>query len=393
MSTTAPVTAMSIDTEEEDDWEYEYSATETEMQLISLDLSLPEFVRRRDDMVVHNTRGGFRSWLNPINLGAGKQRRKRLGDEPDIEADADADDGELAEDSDNHGKTPGKTPGQQQPRQQPEEPDPTEIQVLELHDAEPLVSYRGMLFKGSWSQIIGTEMLFADKSTDGAKDAKDAKDAYPRLAVAPGVDLVGATAARIACTPVELRPRDGVGSSAGKRFAKAKSVSAGGKGSLSFVIPVGNAASVPRQQQAHFLEQLMALKHEHGETDVVTVQALETKQNAVHGDADEAKRRARRDTLVQVHQERRARRLREAAAAAGSTRTGTGASSGTLAAAPPRRRRRRRELSPLATVAGDDELAGIVMRNASDSQGAGADARQRQDESYVGSDGESGSEA
>ncbi|CAK7567868.1 MAG: hypothetical protein SEPTF4163_005838 [Sporothrix epigloea] len=390
MDTTAPVVAPSIDSKEDDDddWEYEYSTTETEMHLVSLDLSIPEFVRRRDDMVMHNTRGGFRSWLNPMSLGDNaKNNLKGPGDDQDVDADADADndDGDLAEDSDNANdrRHDAKTPVQQQPqKQQVDETDPTEIQVLELHDAEPLISYRGMLFKGSWSQIIGTEMLFADRGTDSPKDQ------HPSLSVASGIDLVGATTARIACTPVELRPRDRVSSTV-KKLAKANSGQAAG--SLGFVIPVGNAASVPRQQQARFLEHFMALKHQHGESDVVTVQAVETKHNAVHGDAGEAKRRARRETLLQVHQERRARRLREAVAAEAAANP-----NGIIPTAAPKRqkhrRRQRLEMSPLATVAGDDELAGLVVRD--DTRNSRHEVSSRQpDEAELGSEEESGSEA
>ncbi|CAK7268813.1 hypothetical protein SEPCBS57363_003282 [Sporothrix epigloea] len=382
---------MRIDSKDDDDeeWEYEYSTTETETHLISLDLSLPEFVRRRDDMVVHNTRGGFRSWLNPMSLGDNaKNNIKGMGDEQDADADADADndDGELAEDSDNandHKHDVRTSVQQQSQKQQPEEPDPTEIQVLELHDAEPLISYRGMLFKGSWSQIIGTEMLFADRSTDRPKDQ------HPSLSVAPGIELVGATTARIACTPVELRPRDRVSSTV-KKLAKPSGDSAAG--SLGFVIPVGNAASVPRQQQARFLEHFMALKHQHGESDVVTVQALETKHNAVHGDAEEAKRRARRETLLQVHQERRARRLREAVAAEAAANPNGMPTAAPKRPQPRRRRRQRVEMSPLATVAGDDELAGLVVHEGTSNSRHEVSSRQ-QDEAGLGSEDESGSEA
>ncbi|CAK7212397.1 hypothetical protein SCUCBS95973_001449 [Sporothrix curviconia] len=375
------------------DWEYEYSTTETETHLISLDLSLPEFVRRRDDLVVHNTRGGFRSWLNPMNLGPSSGRSSLLprGLRDDAGADADADvdgdsDGDLDEDSDNdneHGhdakmqlrgqrgqQGQRDQQQQQQQQQQPEEPDPTEIQILELHHNEPLIAYRGMLFKGAWSEMIGTEMLFAGRGGGG--------EDHRRLGVpvSPHVDLVGATAARIACTPVEVRPRRDGASSTARKTALAAKPNGGGDaasgGGLGFVIPVGNAASVPRQQQAHFLEQLMALKHQHGEPDVVTVLALDTKQNAVHGDAEEAKRRARRETLLQVHQERRAKRLRESGAESGAGGGGGGPGETTPTGGTPRRARRsRREMSPLATVAGDDELAGVVEggRAGSDSEG------------------------
>ncbi|EPE02695.1 hypothetical protein F503_04044 [Ophiostoma piceae UAMH 11346] len=226
---------------DDDEWEYEYSTTETETHLVTLDLSLPEFVRRDDDVVVHNTRGGFRSWLNPINLDAG--------------------DGTPAA---------AQNLGQGQAAKKGNGADGTgDVQLLDLH-GEPIIAYRGMLFRGAWADTIGTEMLFADSTAFKMGKARS--------------ELVGAASARITCSPVELRDYKATERAAAMKRARKR---------LGFVIPVANGATAQRQKQGAFLESLMAVKHRRSEGDVVTVLAVDTKENKVHDDADEVKRQQR----------------------------------------------------------------------------------------------------
>ncbi|KIH91120.1 hypothetical protein SPBR_01762 [Sporothrix brasiliensis 5110] len=390
-------------------WEYEYSTTETETHLITLDLSVPEFVRQRDDVIVHNTRGGFRSWQNPLNVEEAPGLRGFGGDDSDNAGDGDgASAGDGAGDSDRSdgamrhtSRNKNKTakagtggPATRNPTQptQPlaaDEPDDTDIQILDLHTAEPIVAYRGMIFKGSWSETIGTEMLFA--KTEEGHEADNAHG----IQVADTVRLVGASSARITCAPTELVPKAKKADHAAATAGASSVSTAAPQKSLGFVIPVGNNASVQRQQQASFLEQLMALKHRRGEQDVVTVQATETKQNAVRGDAAEIKRRARRETQLQVHQERRAKRLRggqggadgdtEAGAAAGAADAGhVDADADNVASPQPQSAQRRRraaarrgrsrvsDFSQIARVAGDDDLLAL-SQNGHGSQGGGGD--------------------
>ncbi|KAK0629427.1 hypothetical protein B0T17DRAFT_615201 [Bombardia bombarda] len=76
--------------EDEDEWEYEYSTTEREVYYLTLDLSVRDFLERRTDDIIHNTRGGYRVWYNPL-FNAPEPRTTN----PDLIDDAkDADDGE-----------------------------------------------------------------------------------------------------------------------------------------------------------------------------------------------------------------------------------------------------------------------------------------------------------
>ncbi|KAL1890037.1 hypothetical protein Sste5346_008472 [Sporothrix stenoceras] len=375
--------APSIPTDSADsDWEYEYSTTETETHLITLDLSVPEFVRQRDDVIVHNTRGGFRSWQNPMNMDDVRPFRGFGGD--DSEDGGDGDGKALAEDSDREDTAPtnkgGAAAAKSAPPAPADEQDATEIQILDLHAAEPVIAYRGMLFKGTWSETIGTEMLFADRP----QGEEPAPNQLAGVHLTDDIDVVGASSARIACTPTEMMPKAAGGV---QKAVPAKGTAKAAKKGLGFVIPVSNNASVQRQQQASFLEQLMALKHRNGEADVVTVQALETKQNAIRNDALEVKRRARRETQLQVHQERRAKRLR---GALDGIREGGGVAAAASAAAdvqdttmldspgaqgqPIRRRRtgprrgrgRASDRSQISRVAGDDDLLAMSARAEND---------------------------
>ncbi len=158
-------------------------------------------------------------------------------------------------------------------------PDPTEIQILELHSAEPVIAYRGMLFRGAWTETIGTEMLFAGSAADPAAHRPASVASLAPLPSAvhltPAVDLIGASSARIACTATELRECKDAAAERAEEALKRKS-----RRRLGFSIPVGRGATEQRQHQAFFLESLMALKHGRGEHDVVTVQALEAKPSA-----------------------------------------------------------------------------------------------------------------
>jgi len=135
-----------------------------------------------------------------------------------------------------------------------DETGPKDIQILELHSGQPIVSYRGMVFTGEWTQTIGTELLFVGNNPD---------DPLPILRRLPqGVDLFGASAARLTCTQTQLRPRRLVEQS--DRMRKVRRIN-------NFMIDVTADTTDERRPQADFLEQLMAVKKAKGEKDKVTV--------------------------------------------------------------------------------------------------------------------------
>lgn len=133
-----------------------------------------------------------------------------------------------------------------------------EVQILELHSDHPLIAYRGRLFEGEWAEILGTETLLT---------RHDDQNPLPRLRPVPGnIDILGAVSSRIVTK---------------EKIAKARQKDhdplAATRELWNIHIPVGKDRKGERRQQGRFLENLMALKKLKGQTDNVTVYALDGK--------------------------------------------------------------------------------------------------------------------
>ncbi|KAK4151139.1 hypothetical protein C8A00DRAFT_45609 [Chaetomidium leptoderma] len=288
--------------DDDDGWEYEYSATETETYYLTLDLSVRDFLERRTDDVVHNTRTGYRVWYNPL-FNAHEPRTSN----PDLLDDKEADDGEPPE----REEIDLDTIGMPEPQPQPDPPiDPLleqtvakddrlnsqasdkpseEIQILELHSKEPIVSYRNHVFRGSWSENIGTEMIFTPH---------DDNLPLPVLRHLPhNMDLIAASASRINFREATLlaKERDRIPERMFLGFGYSEEdIPERYKRNGGIYVHIGGDKSGQRQPQAHFLEDLIALKRKRGETDGVTVLPLETRQNKLMVEDEEEERRRRK---------------------------------------------------------------------------------------------------
>ncbi|KAM0333168.1 hypothetical protein ACHAQA_001828 [Verticillium albo-atrum] len=141
-----------------------------------------------------------------------------------------------------------------------EEPSIDEIQILDLHSEHPLFGYRNRVFEGSWSRILGTELLFADQTPDHRGRR------LPCLRSLPGdVDLLAASWARMATTEMKVAPKH-VADQGPDRFRDIKM-------RHGIRIPVWGDKTGERKVQTRFLEDLMALKLKKKEKDEVTVYA------------------------------------------------------------------------------------------------------------------------
>ncbi|KAK4185264.1 hypothetical protein QBC35DRAFT_504116 [Podospora australis] len=303
--------------EDQDEWEYEYSTTETETYYLTLDLSVRDFLERRTDDIVHNTRGGYRVWYNPLfNAPEPKPSNQAFTDDKDV------DDGEPPEredrELDNLGLSPPQTSSEPaiDPRLQPEpakkdvqiqpitDAAAEEIQILELHSEEPMVSYRNHVFRGSWCENIGTEMIFTPH---------DDKAPLPALRnLQHNIDLIAASSCRVNFTETELLPVDFkeaplfgtdpefMGEDLPERYKRNGGV----------YIHIGGDKSGLRQPQAHFLEDLICLKRKRGEMDEVTIQSVETRHNRLMmaDEEEERRRRKLRQDQDRVHKWRDERR-------------------------------------------------------------------------------------
>ncbi|KAM0264444.1 hypothetical protein ACHAQJ_000635 [Trichoderma viride] len=314
--------ALNVDTilqqvsqDDQDEWEYEYSTTETETYYLTLELSYPEF-KERPAKAHHHSRGGYyKNWSDQyadnnstdaksVKHGVGPHNASHHednndegdgqgdGEAPDLEEDAPEENAPEEEEENEEdanidpllraisntqklakqgkkGKGKGKekeAPGETtkattEPATDDKEPasEPLEeIQVLELHSRNPIISYRGRVFEGQWAEVIGTEAILADR------EAKDAAP-LPALRHLPGgVDILGASSSRILTTEKILKPK----------VAQEDSLKAI-RDEWNIRIPPGKDRTGERAQQLRFLENLIALKKKRGDEDEVTVYAMD----------------------------------------------------------------------------------------------------------------------
>ncbi|KAL2071725.1 hypothetical protein VTL71DRAFT_12960 [Oculimacula yallundae] len=294
--------------ENADEWEYEYSTTETETFYVTLDLTTPEVPATQRQTNRRNAKGA--RWTNP---GLGKfQRMARLPEEMAFKTaqvltiDDDDEDGaqvrdaggdgaekDDVDDEDEDAQAPAKRKYKLKEKPPPEEePRATEVQILDLHSAKPLVSYDGHIFACRWSENIGTEFLFMPHDEDGS---------LPVLRELKGdVDLLAASSARITAKTVHLEhkvqaePKVGA-STKGRGKGKAK-LSNPPKSN----IVIHRGASTQRIDQGLFLENLINLKDDLGEEDYVTVNARSRLTNNKWRKMMKTLRATERETLAEV---------------------------------------------------------------------------------------------
>lgn len=280
MANTATKPTQYVQAEDEDEWEYEYSTTETEAgypswrphrtpelttyqtYYLTLDLPIQEFSKAKDD-VVQNTRGGYRVWFNTNFNG--------------LDGEKSREDGELDDDAEPVVDGRGLDPAlryQQADSRESQEPEPEEIQILELHSEQPLISYGGSVFRGSWAENIGTELIFA---------SHDPQSNLPALRHLPvGLDLLAASSARVNFNSVELKPNSADESAEIDTTPNRYSENGG------VYVHIHSDKYGVRRPQANFLEDLTTMKRKRGEEDQVTITTVETPHNQLlQEDSDE----------------------------------------------------------------------------------------------------------
>jgi hypothetical protein len=270
---------------------------------LTLDLSAPSIPCVRKPTGTKTGRGGYKTtWINP---GLGRQKRQ-LGRAPTISLqknkasanatptptpardDDDMEDDEPEDDVDTRHPTEWKEAGAQEDAAN-EEPKPAEaatepenIQILDLHSENPIISYKGHNFSCRWAENLGTELLFT---------FRDPEKPLPVLrSLKDNVDLLAASSARLISTPVTFEPKPGFTVDIEEEDNQADDeekeedddeediayVDINGyhrNARGGFMIPIGRAAKEPRREQARFLERLTEVKRQKGEEDGVTIKA------------------------------------------------------------------------------------------------------------------------
>lgn len=131
-----------------------------------------------------------------------------------------------------------------------------DIQVLELHSHNPIISYRGRVFEGKWAEVIGTEAILT---------THDDVNPLPALRNLPGgIDILGASSSRLLTTEKIPKPK-----------VPEEDTLAPIKDEWNIRIPVGKDRTGERAEQTRFLENLIALKKKKGHKDEVTVYATD----------------------------------------------------------------------------------------------------------------------
>jgi hypothetical protein len=140
----------------------------------------------------------------------------------------------------------------------------SEVQILDLDTDNPLVSYDGQYYSCQWASNIGTEMLFI---------AREKENRLPILRELPDrVDLLAASSARIISKHVDLKPKSQIVKRKRARFEDEDEDDGDDQpytGKL--LVKIGPQVSTARREQAEFLSQMIQLKEDMGEEDMVTV--------------------------------------------------------------------------------------------------------------------------
>ncbi|MCJ1427189.1 hypothetical protein MMC29_005092 [Sticta canariensis] len=219
--------------EDDSDWEYEYHETETETFYVTVDLSSSS-----SNVRVRDKRG-------PPN--------STTAESPPI-----AEYNEAA------------TSPVQSPTLDPSEA----VQILDFHTSNPLISYQGRLYSCQWSTTLGTDLLLTRSQSSESPvlaatriklSGRPVRMIRHRGASKPNLqpldEAVQTQQDTVEPIPPQINspihPQD-------KNPAVQRPV---------LEIPLDRHASVARQNQAHFLERLSAIKAARGEQDEVTVYA------------------------------------------------------------------------------------------------------------------------
>lgn len=154
------------------------------------------------------------------------------------------------------------------------DPDATEeVQILGLHSANPVISYRGRIYEGQWSENVGSEMILTQHN--GAEP-------LPAVQRLDGdIDLLAVSSARIMTTEKVLKPHNEKVMRRQRKimFDEDDYDISDSEHNQDLLVPRPEpGASRDRVEQGDFLAKFIALKKKMGETDEVTVVA-KTKDN------------------------------------------------------------------------------------------------------------------
>jgi len=153
------------------------------------------------------------------------------------------------------------------------------VQILDFHTANPIISYQNQMYSCEWTSTLGTDVLLT---------TPDPEFQHPSLRETPGVSVLAATSIKLSARPVRIASRPGtnaeetgsqVQTPVPESSSQASSTPAPDQ-PAKVSIPMGKLPTRARQNQANFLERLIAIKTAKGETDKVTVHTRKVNQGS-----------------------------------------------------------------------------------------------------------------
>ncbi|MCJ1342360.1 hypothetical protein MMC31_000542 [Peltigera leucophlebia] len=217
--------------DDDSDWEYEYHETETETFVVTLDLSSAADSFRPRNVINQRNNSGPAAGSQPLDPPTQDSR-----------------------------ETSAKSKSTSIP-QRGSVPDSTaDIQILDFHAPNPLVSYQSRIYSCSWSTTLGTDLLFLSPPSS------------PPFFAASRIKLSARPVRLVqnhkSSEPIlEKGPVDN-GDCATKDISDETPVFQGVT-----KIKLEKHPTVLRQNQARFLERIMATKATRGDKDQVTIHA------------------------------------------------------------------------------------------------------------------------
>jgi len=160
-----------------------------------------------------------------------------------------------------------------QPHQQTQQPPlRRQMQIVDLHEHNPLISLDNALYSCRWATDVGTSLFFTPPLSDVDPD-------HAPIRSTPSFDLLGTTCARLIAVPATMTPRAAPVATKKARPHEPDSLSyATNQGDIvrqsesqGINIELPSTASASRVSQARFLERLSAIKAQRGDQDAVPV--------------------------------------------------------------------------------------------------------------------------
>lgn len=137
------------------------------------------------------------------------------------------------------------------------------IQVLDFESDNPIVSYKGHIYSMSWTQNLGTELLFTNHNAHKPLPVLRSLD--------DDVDLLAASSVRLISKEIKLVPRQQSEADMLHKLTYKPTNVDGIEVKPPFRINLGRDVPQEKHVQATFLEKLAAIKKSKGETDEVSV--------------------------------------------------------------------------------------------------------------------------